>query len=427
MRKRTGYLIKRGRTYYAVWTVGGRKFKRSTGKVSRRDALVELHRIMEPFVAGDEVATLQNIQARIEGRKAELVHLEDERNPPLRLDRAWIAYEDSPSRPDSGDLTMGDYKRHLAAFVKWCQGKHPEVVAMRDVTAAIAGEYAAYYAKTGRSPNRFNKVMQGLSLVFRVLSEIARLASNPWERIQRKRAVSHSRRELTIEELAAVIEKADGELRPLLALGIFTGLRLGDCVTLRWAETDLVAGVIRRIPSKSVRRNPKPVIIPIHVTLGRILGELPRDREYVLPESAEHYQRDSSRFCRRIQDHFHACGIKTHKPGTGPGTGKRAVLEVGFHSLRHSFVSLCRAANVPLAVVEAIVGHSNPAMTRYYTHVGEDAARAAVAMLPAVIGDTPAAAIKPVRLIDAAKVRALAERLDGKNWKRVRAEMLRLS
>ena len=45
-------------------------------------------------------------------------------------------------------------------------------------------------------------------------------------------------------------------------------------------------------------------------------------------------------------------GVALYAPGTGPGTGKRAVVEVGFHSLRHSFVSICRESDVPLAVVE---------------------------------------------------------------------------
>ena len=67
-------------------------------------------------------------------------------------------------------------------------------------------------------------------------------------------------------------------------------------------------------------------------------------------------------------------------------TGRRAVVEVGFHSLRHSFVSRCRQANAPLSVVEAIVGHSSPAMTRHYTHVGELAAAVAVGALPRVMG-----------------------------------------
>lgn len=49
-------------------------------------------------------------------------------------------------------------------------------------------------------------------------------------------------------------------------------------------------------------------------------------------------------------------------------TGRRAVVSVGFHSPRLQLVSMCRAAGVSLSVVESLVGHSNPTMTRLYTH-----------------------------------------------------------
>jgi len=98
------------------------------------------------------------------------------------------------------------------------------------------------------------------------------------------------------------------------------------------------------------------------------------------------YARSVCAVTDRGQHHLKTCGITLHKPGTGTG-GKRAVIEVGFHSLRHTFVSLCRESNAPLAVVESIVGHSNPSMTRHYTHVGELAAGRAVALLPSVMGE----------------------------------------
>ncbi|MFA5043983.1 MAG: hypothetical protein WC381_10310 [Kiritimatiellia bacterium] len=88
MRKRTGYLIRRGKVYYATWKVSGKRFMQTTGKRDRREAEKELHRIMEPFVAGDEATTLQNIAAKIEGRKVEIAQLEDERNPPLSIAHA---------------------------------------------------------------------------------------------------------------------------------------------------------------------------------------------------------------------------------------------------------------------------------------------------------------------------------------------------
>ena len=227
--------------------------------------------------------------------------------------------------------------------------------------------------------------MNLLTLVFRVVKHKARLTSNPWEEIQRKRIATHSRRELTIDELKKVCQAATGELQTLLGLGVYSGLRLGDCATLRWGEVDLPRCMIRRVPNKTARRNPKPVIVPIHPVLRDMLAVTPADKrgDLVLPETAALYNRRTDLVTDMVQRHFITCGIKPHKPGTGKD-GKRAVVEVGFHSLRHTFVSLCRASNAPLAVVESIVGHSNPAMTRHYTHVGELAAGRAVAALPSV-------------------------------------------
>jgi integrase len=431
MRKRTGYLIRRGKVFYAVWTVAGKKYMQTTGKRDRREAEKELHRIMEPFVAGDEVATLRNIAAKIEGRTAELTRLEDERNPPLTVAAAWTAYTSAPGRPDSGERTLSDYDGYFAAFADWLKRTHPDAPALRDVTPAIAGEYAAHLAKErGLSANSFNKHVRLLELLFRVLKEPARLSVNPWEGIQRKRVVMESRRELTTDELKTVCAAASGEMRLLFALGIYTGLRLGDAATLRWAEVDLRRRIIRRIPGKIARRNPRPVIIPIHPTLAAMLSEPPAGErgEYVLPDTAALYLRDTSATSKRIHDHFEACGVKTHRRGTGEGTDKRAVVEVGFHSLRHTFVSLCRESNAPLAVVEAIVGHSNPAMTRHYTHVSELAAAHAVNGLPAVIGDTSAPALPPADPLAAlrANVRALADKLNGKTWRTVKAELAAL-
>ena len=126
-------------------------------------------------------------------------------------------------------------------------------------------------------------------------------------------------------------------------------------------------------------------------------------REYVMPRIAARYNRGPWDLSKEIQRHFEANGIRTLKEGTGfiiktdekgnpvrVHTGKRGMVEVGFHSLRHTFVSLCRDANAPLAVVEAIVGHDSPAMTRLYTHVGDLAAVSAVAALPSILGEEPA-------------------------------------
>jgi integrase len=237
--------------------------------------------------------------------------------------------------------------------------------------------------------------------------------------------VTNSRRELTIDELRKICQAATGELQTLLALGIYSGLRLGDCATLRWGEVDLPRGMIRRIPNKTARRNPKPVIIPIHPILRDMLSITPLNKrsEYVLPEMAALYIHRTDMVTDMVQRHFKACGITLHKPGTGTD-GKRAVIEVGFHSLRHTFVSLCRESNAPLSVVESIVGHSSPAMTRHYTHVGELAAGRAVALLPSVMSEATTEPTKRGQDEILRDVQTILKNMSAKNWREKKSAAL---
>ena len=412
MKHRTGYLFKRNGAFYVQWNVNGKRFTKAlrddqgNAVSTRREAEEAQTKFMATFTVADEAEALESIVAKLDGRKAELARLQDEQNPPLAIAGAWRDYLAAPNRPDSGESTLRQYEFQYAAFARWMQEKYPHIVTLRDVTQPIAEEYAASLNHGKFTPSTYNKHLNLLTLVFRVLKNKARLTGNPWEDIQRKRITAQGRRELTIDELRNVCQSATGELRVLLALGLYSGLRLGDCATLRWAEVDLPRNMIRRIPNKTARRNPKPVIVPIHPVLKEMLETtVPEQRaEYVSPEIAALYMRRSDMVTDMVQRHFIACKIKPHKPGTG-GKGKRAVVEVGFHSLRHTFVSLCRESNAPLAVVESIVGHSSPAMTRHYTHVGELAAGRAVAMLPSIMGDAaaPMQEIKPEEILSKAR------------------------
>ncbi|MHC1764938.1 MAG: tyrosine-type recombinase/integrase [Verrucomicrobiia bacterium] len=429
---RTGYLFRRGKTFYVRWTVNGKFFSKALYDANgdpithRREAEEARAKLMAPFAVADEAAALETVTAKLEGRRAELAQLEDQINPPLALTRAWSEYVKAPNRPDTGQATLRQYGFQFGAFLDWMREQHPELETLRGVTKGIAEEYAAHLQESGFSANTFNKHLNLLGLVFRVLKEKARISENPWLDIQRKRMAPHTRRELTVDELRKVCDSATGELRTLLALGVYTGLRLGDCATLRWSEVDLPRAVIRRVPNKTARSRPDKIVhVPIHPTLASIMAVIPSDQreDFVLPETSALYTRRIDLVTDLVQRHFVACGIKPHKPGTGEN-GKRAVIEVGFHSLRHTFVSLCRESNAPLAVVESIVGHSNPAMTRHYTHVGELAAGRAVAALPAVVGDTTPqqAKIEPEALLR--EVKAGIESMAAENWREKKAALL---
>lgn len=423
MKTRSGYLIKRNGTYYAVWTIRGKKFMKSTGETTERAARQELKKIMEPFRLEDSVGILKQVASRIDESQAAIEKINAEKNPVPPLSAVWAKYLSATNRPDSGPMTLSQYEGHFEQFAKWLGKTHSSVASLRDVTEQIASEYAAYLMGRGLSANRFNKHVRFLELMFRVLKKPARLDGNPWENIQRKRQVPHSRRELTMDELRRVCQSATGEFRILFAVGIYSGLRLGDCATLQWSEVDMGRNTIRRIPNKTARRNPKPVLIPIHPVLRALLEETPAAsrRAFVLPAIAELYRANAPELCKQLQEHFRTNGIETQ------GVAKekrRRTIDVGFHSLRHTFVSLCREADAPLAVVEAIVGHSNPAMTRHYTHVSEQAAGKAIAGLPMITGTGEQAAAAVVRTIPVSEILPLAERLDATNWNDVRVALL---
>jgi len=372
-----------GRTYRARWMVDGKYYTRSTGTADRDEAETKLAEFLEPFNLKDEKDTLALLAKKVEGVTAELRDYEDAK-PALALADGFDAYRQSTERPDSGDRTLSGYESQYGRLVDWTAKHYPDAKEMRHISREIADAFMAHIA-VQNSSNTYNKYITLFKRMWEVLTDKARLTVNPWAKMKHKADDKAStRRELTIEELRRVCDSVTGEMRILFAVGIYTGLRLGDCALLEWGNVDLARRMIAIIPRKTKRHaHGKPVIIPMHNALAALLCETPPDKRKgcVMPKTAEEYRRSSSLVTRRIQRIFNNCGIQTaHKDNADA----RAVVDVGFHSLRHTFVSLSANAGVPLAHVQAIVGHSNPAMTRHYFHVSANALQNAVGALPDV-------------------------------------------
>jgi len=379
--KGLGTLERKGRVWRARWTVDGKTFTKTTGTSDRREAEKILAEIVAPFAAKSDAERLENLAVKIEGRKAEIRRYEDSK-PALALADGFEAYRRSRERPDTGAATLDMYESQYNRLVRWAADNAPDAKEMRNFTRATADAFATYLAGE-LSPNSFNKYITLFRRMWDVLAEEGRMTENPWTKIRHMALATHTRRELTLEELARVCGSVTGEMRLLFAVGIYTGLRLGDCAMMEWGSIDLARNRIMTIPRKTARHaNGKPVVIPLHPTLAALLAEIPPDARtgYLLPDLAAMYEHDSGMISNRIQAVFTRAGIRTQTTADG----ERARVDVGFHSLRHTFVSLSANAGAPLAVVQAIVGHSNPAMTRHYFHESEAALQSAVAALPSI-------------------------------------------
>ena len=387
--KGLGTLERRGRVWRARWTVDGKTYTRTTGTSDRREAEKILAEIVAPFAAKSDAERLENLAVKIEGRKAEIRRYEDSK-PALALADGFEAYRRSTERPDTGARTLDGYEAQYNRLVRWAADNAPDAKEMRNFTRATADAFVKHLADE-LSANSFNKYVTLFRRMWDVLADEARITENPWAKIRHMALATHTRRELTVDELARVCGSVTGEMRLLFAVGIYTGLRLGDCALLEWGAIDLARNRIMTIPRKTARHaNGKPVVIPLHPVLASMLAETPPDERtgYLLPAIAQGYKQNDSYLCRKIQAVFESAGIRTHTTEEG----ERARVDVGFHSLRHTFVSLSANAGAPLAVVQAIVGHSNPAMTRHYFHESEAALQSAVAALPSISLDGAEAA-----------------------------------
>ena len=390
----TGTLIKRGNTYLAQWSVRGpdgkrKRISKSTHCSSIEDARAFLEKEMKNLTLDD---TEKFVDKLLDAKK--LIHIErqeiaeakaaeEDAKPALAIKDGFDTFRSSKRRKDCRDRTIDGYESQYETFATWMHDYHPEVAELRKVTSAEADDFSTYLLNH-KSSNTHNKYITLLAYVWNVLKEPARITDNPWERIAKKSVNMHIRRELTVEELTRVCGSLEGEMRLLFAFGIYTGLRLGDCATMDWGKIDLVRGLLTTNPHKTDKTF---VRIPLHPTLAGMLSEVPEKerRGFVLPETAEVYGRNASVLTNRIQKTFRRAGIQT---SSAAEDGKKARVDVGFHSLRHTFVSLSANAGVPLAVVQSIVGHSNPVMTRHYFHASDDALKGAVAAIPDVIEAT---------------------------------------
>ena len=429
MKKRTGHLFKRNGIFWLRYSVDGKRFAQTLKTTDKREARAEAARIMAPLATADTVETIQAMQTRLESASSTADRLADEANPPAPLIKVWSMYLSSESRPQSGPLTLREYESHWDALHNWLKDHHPEARLLRDVTAKNAEGFIKHLAiEKQLSGNRINKHSSFLKTLFRVLGKDAKVKDNPFEGIQRRNQLPHSKRPLTIEEIRAAIERAEGELQTMLMLGTFTGLRMADCATLLWGEVDMARSIIRRVPRKTARKG-KVVIIGLPEVLATHLARLPRKGPYVMPDTAALYARDQRALVLKVQRHLESCGIRTTQPGTGfevkdgkeIHSGKRAVVDVGFHSLRHSFVSLHAQAGTSQPILQQLVGHGSPIMTEIYTHLDADSARSTAASFPlALTGATTLTKREPLPAWTADRLNSMT----AKNWKAIRDEIL---
>lgn len=250
-------------------------------------------------------------------------------------------------------------------------------LSMEDVSV---DRLASWHRKIGKdSPVEANRCLETLRAAWRWADRHELLpdgAQDPTGRVKRFREKGRERW-LRREELGRLMEatrqEADPYVRAAVPVLLLTGLRKRELLSARWEDVDLDRAEIRLPETKSgeaqVRLLPSPAV--------EILRDLPRETSpWVFPSPVDR---------RKHRKDFKSPWARIRKEAD--------LADITLHDLRRTAGSFMAQAGVPLQVIQHVLGHSHPGVTRLYARLASENEREALETLAGelsgIIGGTP--------------------------------------
>jgi integrase len=161
--------------------------------------------------------------------------------------------------------------------------------------------------------------------------------------------------------LDAIEASTDVTAATFMKLALFTGMRRGELMKLKWTDVDADRGFINiRDPKGGVSQK-----IPLNSQAGKILENHPRTAEYV-------FVRDSGLpFTNVINKR-----VRAIREAAGLPTDFRPL-----HGLRHAYASmLASSGQVDMYTLQKLLTHKSPLMTQRYAHLRDETLKKASAV-----------------------------------------------
>ncbi|GAB6038042.1 site-specific integrase [Fundidesulfovibrio butyratiphilus] len=274
--------------------------------------------------------------------------------------RLWEEYKrHHPERPGAHTLRTDDSRARkylLPAF----GDREPSGLITLDVD-----RLRLKLAKAGKSPQTVKHVLALLRRIIRfgAAKGLAEAPDPHKLHIAIPRVDNETTEDLNPEELArllkALSEEPNIQIKGLMLLALYTGMRRGELFKLEWRDLDFERGHITlRAP-----KGGKTSRIPMNVMARQVLKEHPRTpgSAYVFPGQGG--------------------GQRTTVQIASNKIKARAGLPAEFrplHGLRHLYAStLASSGEVDLYQLQTLLTHKSPRMTQRYAHLRDDALKRA--------------------------------------------------
>ena len=251
---------------------------------------------------------------------------------------------------------------------------------LREITSAdLENLVMRPMAEAGKSPGRIRFALTVVSVVWSMAAEKGIVSGeNPVRVIKKPRLDDKRDRFLSQTEavdLLTVLNGLSSESHDVTLLSLFSGLRIGECLALTWADIDQGEGTIFAQDTKVTRNR--------HAYINAEIEEmLNRRREPGHGKSSRVFDFNGSTYPYSIVRKNFALAVKALDLNDGVADGRQRVV---IHTMRHTFASWLVQKGTPLYTVSKLMGRSSMKMTERYAHLAPDIQRAAAMDLEGIL------------------------------------------
>ena len=278
-------------------------------------------------------------------------------------------------------LVMRDFKKSLGERAK---------APLASITAGDITKFRDTQRSEGRAVSTCNlNARKNLSVPFEAARKLGYISVNPVSGVDLLKEEGQKKKKRSFKEpfapgeVAALVRHAKDEWKGAIILGATTGLRLGDVVSLKWANINRATGFI----TVETIKTGEELNLPIHADFETYLDGLQEGigNAPVFPELISRKINGRAGLSRQFRGVMEKAGIK-EKSIAAAGNAGRTRFSKGFHSLRHSFTSVLANKNVSAEVRQRLTGHKDDITHQGYTNIEMKTRKAAVKKIPSVLG-----------------------------------------
>jgi integrase len=210
-------------------------------------------------------------------------------------------------------------------------------------------------------PASVNRELALLRAMFNKAIEWGYVRENPVSKVKKYREPERIRylSQAELKRLFDVLLKPNKKaphIKPIVILALYTGMRRGEILNLRWTQIDFDNRMILLETSKSGKRR----TIELCDTAYNALAFLPKKGRYVFQNKL------TGKPITDIKNAFHAIIKKTK------------IEDFRFHDLRHTFASYLTMRGENTFTIQQLLGHSTLEMAKRYSHLNRDKERVAM-------------------------------------------------